>query len=61
MPDIAKCQGQDCPDRDSCYRYTAPDSDYQDYGMFDALLVPGVECEAWWPLRPAAELSGNTG
>lgn len=31
MPDITKCQDSTCPKKDTCYRWTAPASDYQSY------------------------------
>ena len=63
MPDIAKCQGLDCPDRYRCYRYLAPEStDGQPYGMFDWLRVDGFECEGFVAIRPdMGELSGISG
>lgn len=29
MADISKCSGKDCPLKEQCYRYTAPDSKWQ--------------------------------
>jgi hypothetical protein len=31
MPDISMCKGEDCPLKETCYRYTAESSDYQAY------------------------------
>lgn len=32
MTDISKCDGEDCPLKDKCYRYTAPSDDlYQSW------------------------------
>ena len=28
MPDIAMCEGKDCPLKETCYRYTAKPSEY---------------------------------
>jgi len=34
MPDITKCEGKDCPIKETCYRFTSPDSEYrQSYFM----------------------------
>jgi len=33
MPDISMCKGEDCPLKETCYRYTAESSDYQAYFM----------------------------
>jgi len=29
MPDIAMCEGKDCPIKEACYRYTATPSEYR--------------------------------
>ena len=47
MADISKCEGLDCPLKETCYRYTSyPDEDYQAY------LIPidylDGECEMYW-------------
>lgn len=35
MPDISMCQDNNCPKKDTCYRFTAiPSGDYQTYGDF---------------------------
>jgi hypothetical protein len=31
MPDIAMCEGIDCPWKERCYRFTAEPSEYQSY------------------------------
>jgi len=31
MVDATKCKGEDCPYKDSCYRYMAKDEMYQSY------------------------------
>lgn len=31
MSDITKCTGIDCPLREKCYRYTAPEGNWQSY------------------------------
>lgn len=36
MADITKCKGINCPVKDSCYRYTAKDSEYrQSYFVYN--------------------------
>ena len=36
MPDISMCNGQDCPIKEYCYRYTAEPSEFwQTWGMFE--------------------------
>ena len=31
MSSINKCEGQGCPIREKCYRFMAPEDDYQSY------------------------------
>ena len=38
MADITKCKGIDCPIRDKCYRFTAPDGRWQSYSNFAKYL-----------------------
>jgi len=35
MADITKCEDNLCPSKETCYRYTAPESIYQSYGKFN--------------------------
>lgn len=53
MADISKCDGKDCPLKETCYRYTAPDSGWQSY------LEPtkrGKDCEHYWPVNETKEI-----
>ena len=34
MTDISKCAGTGCSDKDRCYRFTAPSSNYQSWSEF---------------------------
>jgi hypothetical protein len=43
MPDIAKCEGGACPLKETCYRFTAPDSFRQAY--FSAVPLKDGECD----------------
>lgn len=48
MADISKCLGTGCPQKQSCYRYLAPENDWQSY------MPPewdGTECEYYWPVK----------
>lgn len=50
MPDIAMCHGQDCPQRENCWRYKAkPNGDRQAYADFDARR--DGPCTAYWPMK----------
>lgn len=47
MVDIAKCSGNGCEKRDSCYRYVAPaDTYYQSY--FQTPPIEDGECQFYW-------------
>ena len=46
MPDITKCVGTNCPQKETCYRYTAKPSDNQSYFM-EAPIKDG-KCEMYW-------------
>jgi hypothetical protein len=43
MADICKCLGTDCPLKEKCFRYKAPESYFQSY-FLDVPIVNGV-CE----------------
>jgi hypothetical protein len=49
MPDIAMCEGGDCPLKESCHRFTANPSDYQSY-FVDPPIKDG-KCEMYWGTR----------
>ena len=54
MADISKCEGLDCPKRESCYRYTAPANEYtQSYII--PLFQDGEECPEYWPTPTPSE------
>lgn len=44
MADISKCNGVNCPIKEKCYRYTAPDSFWQVYADFEY----DNECDYFW-------------
>lgn len=66
-PDITMCSGKGCPLKDSCYRYTAPRSEYQSFFLsppFKTVISKDamdgyhidhdkirVECEHYWPAK----------
>lgn len=50
MPDIAMCEGKDCPSKNKCYRYLAvPDQYRQAYMDFNARRQ-GDKCDRFWPV-----------
>lgn len=49
--DISKCANKECPLRDKCWRFTAPDSPYrQAYADFEFKVNEKgeVKCEYFW-------------
>lgn len=44
---LAKCPGKDCQKRETCFRFTKPDSYWQPYSAFYQELVKGYEC-GWY-------------
>jgi hypothetical protein len=46
MPDIAKCIGTNCPQKETCYRYTAKPSDWQSY--FSVPPIKDGKCDMYW-------------
>lgn len=50
MPDITMCRGDECPRKQSCYRYTAKASDYQSFFMTPP--VKDGECDHYWEDEP---------
>ena len=51
MPDISKCPGTDCPLKENCYRFTAPDSFHQSYFTTPPLNEDG-SCDYYWKIKP---------
>lgn len=49
MPDITMCDGQGCPQKNSCYRYRAEPTPYwQAYFRGNPYKMDG--CDYFWPL-----------
>lgn len=48
MPDITKCNGGSCSLKDSCYRYTSPQSKRQSYFMELPYDSEKKECKYYW-------------
>jgi hypothetical protein len=47
MPDIAKCPGEGCLDKQNCYRFTAKASEYQSFFMTPPIKEDG-SCDHYW-------------
>lgn len=49
MPDITMCKGVDCPNKESCYRFTAEPSHYQSYFSKPPYNeLDKTKCEYYW-------------
>jgi hypothetical protein len=52
MPDITMCDTQDCPLKDTCYRFTATPSEYrQSYFLGDPRGEDKKECSYYAPIE----------
>ena len=47
MNDITKCEGNNCPQKESCYRFLAKPDRLQSYSAFDEIRTP-EKCEYYW-------------
>lgn len=48
--DIMMCSGEDCPFKETCYRYTAPANEYRQSYFTEPPLVKDEElsCDHYW-------------
>lgn len=50
MPDITMCNGNGCPKKDSCYRFTAkPNELWQSYFM--DIPYKDNDCDSYWSVK----------
>jgi hypothetical protein len=49
MPDITMCTGENCPLKETCYRYTADES-YEHQSWFMKPPYKDSECEYYWTI-----------
>lgn len=59
MADITKCDGNNCPIRAHCWRFTAPDSEQQSWFVKTPGAYDGKEfyCDKYVPEREAGKIS----
>ena len=50
MADITMCEGINCEQRETCYRYIAKESPYRQSYFIDSPMKDG-ECEMFWDTR----------
>ena len=54
MADITMCTGEDCPLKDTCYRHTAPASEYRQSYFFkppSKIVDDEFECDYYWETK----------
>lgn len=49
MADITMCEGHGCPNKDTCYRFTAEVNQYRQAYFTHIPYVPGMGCEMFTP------------
>lgn len=50
--DIVKCPGDDCPRKESCLRYTAPERDkYQAFFTMGVNIKDVIKCQFYWEVN----------
>lgn len=52
MPDIAMCHGEDCPSKQTCYRFLATPSEYRQSYFYPTPEVVDGKCIEYWDARP---------
>lgn len=48
MADITMCRGTDCPNKDSCYRFTATSNKYRQSYFVEVPLKSDNTCNEYW-------------
>lgn len=48
MSDITKCEGTNCPLKETCYRFTAPMSEYRQSMFVETPLKLDGTCDEYW-------------
>lgn len=50
-PDIAMCSGQECPKKDTCFRYLAKPSEFRQSYFLGIPLKQDGTCEHYWEVK----------
>jgi len=53
MSDIAKCTGENCKVKETCYRYTATANEFMQSYFFNPPIIKGEKatCEYYWETK----------
>ena len=57
MPDIAKCTGEGCHQKESCYRFLAKPSMRQSY--FVTPPIKNGKCDSYWEVNASVRKSSK--
>ena len=49
MPDITMCKGEDCPMKETCYRFTANANEFMQSYFMNAPIKEDKTCDHYWP------------
>lgn len=48
MADITKCEGINCPLKETCYRFTAPDNKHRQSYFVETPIKEDKTCNEYW-------------
>jgi len=48
MADITKCKGTNCPNKETCYRFTAISNEYRQSFFAEVPLKSDNTCDEYW-------------
>ena len=48
MADITKCKGTNCPNKETCYRFTATSNEYRQSFFVEVPLKSDNTCDEYW-------------
>ena len=51
MPDIAMCKGDNCPSKQTCYRFLATPSEYRQSYFYPTPTIVDKKCDEYWDAR----------
>lgn len=55
MTDISKCNGENCPIKETCWRYLAPDGHWQSYMNYEYNKEKN-KCDGYWKVESKSQM-----
>lgn len=52
MPDITMCKSENCPAKQTCYRFLATPSEYRQSYLYPTPNIDNGKCDEYWEARP---------